>query len=132
MKPRAFVIALSALAGAAPAFGAADATWVAASRLENGLSPYCAGGQFPAPAFNGQTDWVVAIEGDRLTLASQAVHRSYTFDLRALQPDGSGRAVGKDDRNRELHLTFDPGSGARPFHMGNSIDACRYVFAPLR
>jgi hypothetical protein len=52
--------------------------------------------------------------------------------LKALQPDGSGKVVGKDDKNREFYLTFDPGSGARPFHVTNSIDICRYVFTPKR
>ena len=130
MKWSPLLAASIALAGASHPCGGADATWVAASRLENGQSTYCAGGQFLQPTFNGQTDWRVAIAGDTLTLASRAVHRSYTFDLKALQPNGSGRVVGTDGRNRELFLTFDPGSGPRAFRMTNSIDACRYVFAP--
>jgi hypothetical protein len=55
---------------------------------------------------------------------------SYTVDLKALQPDGSGKVVGKDDKNREFYVTFDPGSGARPFYVTNSITPCRSVFTP--
>ena len=121
-----------ALAGASHISGAADATWVAASALEAGTSPYCAGGQFPGPEWTGQADGQVDIRGNTLTYtsASRAPNRSFTVDLKALQPDGSGRVVGKDDRNREFYVTFDPGSGARPFQGTSSINACRRVFTP--
>jgi hypothetical protein len=55
---------------------------------------------------------------------------SYTLDLKALRPDGSGRVVGRDDKNREFYVTFDPGSGARPFKVTNSITPCVTVFTP--
>jgi hypothetical protein len=45
------------------------------------------------------------------------MNRSYTVDL-------------KDDKNRPFYVTFDPGSGARPFQVTNSITPCRTVFAP--
>jgi hypothetical protein len=103
---------------------AADATWAAFPTTEN---PACAAGiggsQLPS-------DWQVDIKGNTLTSTSRSTKRSFTVDLKALQPDGSGRVVGKDDKNREFYVTFDPGSGARPFHVANSITPCRYVFTP--
>jgi hypothetical protein len=131
MKSGLFLTTLIGLAGASHISGAADATWVAVSTLENGISPYCAGGQFTGQQVSlGQADWQVGIKGNTLTYTSRATNRSYTLDLKALQPDGSGKVVGKDDKNREFYLTFDPGSGARPFHVTNSINVCRYVFTP--
>ena len=121
---------LIGLAGASHISSAADATWVADSSLENGISPYCAGGQFPGPEWTGHADGQVDIKGNTLTFTSRATTRSYTLDLKALQPDGSGKVVGKDDKNREFYVTFDPGSGARPFHVTNSINACRRVYTP--
>ena len=131
MKSGLFLTTLIGLAGASHISGAADATWVAVSTLENGISPYCAGGQFTGQQVSlGQADWQVGIKGNTLTYTSRAAYRSVTLDLKALQPDGSGKVVGKDDKNREFYLTFDPGSGARPFHVTNSINVCRYVFTP--
>jgi hypothetical protein len=131
MKSGLFLTTLIGLAGASHISGAADATWVAVSTLENGISPYCAGGQFTGQQVSlGQADWQVGIKGNTLTYTSRTAYRSVTLDLKALQPDGSGKVVGKDDKNREFYLTFDPGSGARPFHVTNSINVCRYVFTP--
>ena len=130
MRLGLFLTTLIGLAGASHISGAADATWVAVSTLENGTSPYCAGGQFPGPEWTGQADGQVDIKGNTLTFTSRATNRSFTLDLKALQPDGSGKVVGKDDKNREFYLTFDPGSGARPFHVTNSITPCRTVFTP--
>jgi hypothetical protein len=124
------------LAGASHVSGAAEATWVAASSLENGISPYCAGGQFPGPEWTGPGDGQVDIKGNTLTYTSAGTstgrvpNRSFTVDLKALQLDGSGRVVGKDEKNKEFHLTFEPGSGARPFHMTSSINSCRRVYTP--
>ena len=58
----------------------------------------------------GPTDWQVDIKGNTLTFTStsRVPNRSFTLDLKALQPDGSGKGVGKDDKNREFYLTFDP------------------------
>ena len=97
------------------------------------MSTSCGGGtvstgpEWTAPA-PGQVD----IKGNTLTYtsASRAPNRSFTLDLKALQPDGSGKVVGKDDRNREFYLTFDPGNGPRPFQVTSSINACRRVFTP--
>ncbi|MDI1287977.1 MAG: hypothetical protein PSV46_26600 [Reyranella sp.] len=127
-----FLATLIGLAGASHISGAADAIWVAASSLEDGISPYCAGGQFPGPEWTGQADGQVDIKGTRLTYTStsRAPSRSFTVDLKALQPDGSGKVVGKDDRNKEFYLTFEPGSGARPFHMTSAINSCRRVYTP--
>ena len=130
MKLGMFLTTLIGLAGASHISSAADATWVAVSTLENGISPYCAGGQFPGPEWTGQADGQVDIKGNTLTYTNRATNRSYTLDLKALQPDGSGKVVGKDDKNREFYLTFDPGSGARPFHVTNFITPCRSVFTP--
>ena len=55
---------------------------------------------------------------------------SFTVDLKGLQPDGSGKVAGRDNKNREFYLTFDPGSGARPFHMTYSYSTCRRVYTP--
>jgi class 3 adenylate cyclase/peptidoglycan hydrolase-like protein with peptidoglycan-binding domain len=107
---------------------AADASWVAVSSAENGTSPNC---QFNERPF-GQGDWQVDIKGNTLTFAGRATKRSFTLDLKALQPDGSGKVVGKDDKNREFYLTFDPGSGARPFLVTDSITPCRSVFTPKK
>ena len=131
MKLGLFLATLIGLAGASHISSAADATWVAVSTLENGTSPYCAGGQFTGQAESlGQTDWQVDVKGNTLTFTSRATNRSYTLDLKALQPDGSGKVVGKDDKNREFYLTFDPGGGARPFLLTNSITGCRTFFTP--
>ena len=132
MRLGLFLTTLIGLAGASHISSAADATWAAVGALENGTSPYCAGGQFPGPEWAGQADGQVDMKGNTLTYRSRATNRSFTVDLKALQPDGSGKVVGKDDKNREFYLTFDPGSGARPFHVTNSIDICRYVFTPKR
>ena len=137
MRLGLFLTTLIGLAGASHISSAADATWVAVSTLENGISPYCAGGQFTGQAEGlGQGDWQVDIKGNTLTYTStststsRAPNRSFTLDLKALQPDGSGKVVGKDDKNREFYLAFDPGSGARPFHVTSSINACRRVYTP--
>ena len=132
MRLGMFLTTLVGLAGASYISSAADATWVAVGKLENGASPYCAGGQFPGPEWTAQAAGQVDIKGNTLTYtsASQAPNRSFTLDLKALQPDGSGKVVGKDDKNREFYLTFDPGSGARPFHMTYRLKACRRVYTP--
>ena len=122
---------LIGLAGASHISSAADATWAAVSTLENGTSPYCAGGQFTGQQVSlGQADWQVDIKGNTLTFTSRTGYRSFTVDLKTLQPDGSGKVVGKDDKNREFYLTFDPGSGARTFHMTYRLKACRRVYTP--
>ena len=133
MKLGLFLTTLIGLAGASHISSAADATWAAVSSLENGISPYCAGGQFARQAEAlGQNEWQVDIKGNTLTFKSTSAipNHSFTVDLKALQPDGSGKVVGKDDKNREFYLTFDPGSGARPFLVTSSINACRTVFTP--
>ena len=132
MRMGLFLTTLIGLAGASHIASAADATWLAVSSLENGISPYCAGGQFPGPEWTVRADGQIDIKGNTLTYTStsRAPNRSFTLDLKALQPDGSGKVVGKDDKNREFYLTFDPGSGARPFLVTNSITPCRTVFTP--
>lgn len=131
MKCKLFLTTLIGLAGASHISSAADATWVAVSTLENGISPYCAGGQFTGQQVSlGQNDWQVDIKGNTLTFTSRSTKRSFTLDLKALQPDGSGRVVGIDKNNREFYLTFDPGSGARTFHMTYRLKACRRVYTP--
>jgi hypothetical protein len=125
MRLGLFLTTLIGLAGASHISGAADATWVAVSSLEN----LACDTQFGGPS--GPTDWEVDINGNTLTFTSQSrTKRSYTVDLKALQPDGSGRVVGKDEKNRAFYVTFDAGSGARPFQVTNSITPCTTVFKP--
>ena len=125
MRLGLFLTALIGLAGASHIASAADTTWIAVATLENPACDTSIGGP-PGP-----TDWQVDIKGTTLTFTRQTTTRSsFTVDLKALQPDGSGRVVGKDDKNREFYLTFDPGSGARPFHMTYRLKACRRVYTP--
>ncbi len=129
---RLFLTTLIGLAGASHISSAADATWAAVGALENGMSRLCGGGSIPLPEWTTPADGQVDIKGNTLTFRSTSPipNHSFTVDLKALQPDGSGRVVGKDDKNREFYLTFDPGSGARPFLVTNSITPCRTVFTP--
>ena len=86
---------------------------------------YRAGMDRPA---RGQVD----IKGNTLTFKSTSAipNHSFTVDLKALQPDGSGKVVGTDNNNREFYLTFEPGSGARPFHMTYRLKACGVSIRP--
>src|ERR1700716_2763503 len=103
MKLGLFLTTLIGLAGASHISSAADATWVAVSTLENGISPYCAGGQFTGQQISlGQNDWQVDIKGNALTFTSRSTKPSFPLEFKALQPDGSGKIVGKDDKNREF------------------------------
>lgn len=125
MRSGLFLTTLIGLAGASHIASAADTTWIAVATLEN---PAC-DTSFGGPP--GPTDWQVDIKGNTLSFARQTTTRSsFTVDLKALQPDGSGRVVGKDDKNREFYVTFDAGSGARPFQVTNSINPCATVFKP--
>ena len=125
MRLGLFLATLIGLAGASHLSSAADATWIAVATLEN---PACAT-SFGGPP--GPTAWQVDIKGDTLTFMRQTTTKnSYTVDLTALRPDGSGRVVGRGDKNREFYVTFDAGSGARPFQVTNSITPCRTVFTP--
>jgi len=123
---------LIGLASASPNSSAADATWAAVGTLEDGTSPYCGGGTIPMPEWVGRADGQVDIKGNTLTFKSTSPvpNHSFTVDLKGLQPDGSGRVVGKDGKNREFYITLDPGSGARPFHLTYSYSACRRIYSP--
>jgi hypothetical protein len=125
MRLGLFLTTLIGLAGASHISIAADATWVAVATLENPACDTSIGGP-PGP-----TDWQVDIKGNTLTFATQSrTKSSFTVDLKALRPDGSGRVVGKDDKKREFYVTFDAGNGARPFQVTNSLTPCRTVFTP--
>ena len=126
MRLALFLTTLVGLAGASPIASAADMTWIAVATLEN---PAC-DTSFGGPP--GPTDWQVDIKGNTLTFKSTSPipNHSFTVDLKALQPDGSGKVVGIDNNNREFYLTFDPGSGARTFHMTYRLKACRRVYTP--
>ena len=125
MRLGLFLTTLIGLAGASHIASAADATWIAVATLENLACDTSFGGP-PGP-----TDWQVDIKGNTLTFMRQTTTKSsYTVDLKALQPDGSGRVAGKDDKNRDFYVTFDPGSGARPFKVTNSLTPCTSVFTP--
>ena len=132
MRLGLFLTTFIGLAGASHISSAADATWAAVGALENGVSTSCGGGSIPLPEWTGPAYGQVDIKGNTLTFmsTSRIPNHSFTVDLKALQPDGSGKVVGKDDKNKEFYLTFDPGSGARPFLLTNSITPCRYVFTP--
>ena len=133
MRLGLFLTTLVGLASASHISSAADATWAAVGALENGISTSCGGGSLgAAPEWVARADGQVDIKGDTLTFKSTSAipNHSFTVDLKALQPDGSGKIVGIDKNNREFYLTFDPGSGARPFLVTSSINACRTVFTP--
>jgi len=120
----------SHIAGAATS-GTTDATWAAYGALENGQIS-CAGATIPMPEWAWPTTGQVDIKGNTLTFttASRAPNSSFTVDLKGLQPDGSGRIVAKDNKNRTFYLTLDPGSGPRPFYLTYSYNACRRVYTP--
>jgi len=40
------------------------------------------------------------------------------------------KVTGKDDKNREFYLVFEPGNGPRIFHHTNSLNACGWVYTP--
>ena len=132
MRLGLFLTTLLGLAGASHISNAADATWAAVGALENGLSTTCGGGSIPLPEWTSPASGQVDIKGNTLTFKSPSTipNHSFTVDLTALQPDGSGRVVGIDKNNREFYLTFDPGSGARTFHMNYRLKACRRVYTP--
>ena len=133
MRLGLFLATLIGLAGASHISSAADATWPAVGALEDGLSTSCGGGSIgTTPEFTSAAYGQVDIKGNTLTFRSTSPipNHSFTVDLKALQPDGSGRVVGIDKNNREFYLTFDPGSGARTFHMTYRLKACRRVYTP--
>ena len=121
MRLGLFLSTLIGLAGASHISSAADASWVAVSE-NTPLTAWCGTSRGP---------WHVVIKGNTLTFTSQTTTKvSETVDLKALQPDGSGKVVGKDEKDREFYVTFDPGSGARPFYVTSPISHCRYAFTP--
>lgn len=132
MRLGLFLTTLIGLAGASHISSAANATWGAVGALENGMSTSCGGGSIPLPEWTAQAVGQVDIKGNTLTFKSTSPipNHSFTVDLKALQPDGSGKVVGKDNNDREFYLTFDPGSGARPFHMTYHLKTCRRVYTP--
>jgi hypothetical protein len=132
MRLGPFLAILIGLSGVSHISIAADATWAAVGALENGVSRSCGGGSIPLPEWTTPAYGRVDIKGSTLTFTSTSriPNHSFTVDLKALQPDGSGKVVGIDNNKREFYLTFDPGSGARPFHMTYRYKACRRVYAP--
>jgi hypothetical protein len=121
MRRGLFLATLIGLVGASHISSAADASWVAFPENKV-LSAYC--GLSRAP-------WSVDIKGNTLTFSTQAgLKHSLTVDLKALQPDGSGKVVGKNHKGREFYLTFEPGSGARTFYLDESDGVCRIAFVP--
>jgi hypothetical protein len=136
MRLGPFLAALIGLAGAshissATISSSTDATWAAYGQLENGMTS-CAGGTIPMPEWAWPTAGQVDMKGNTLTFttASRAPNSSFTVDFKALQPDDSGRAVAKDNKKREFYVTLAPGSGARPFYLTYSYNACRRVYTP--
>ena len=136
MRSGLFLAALIGLAGAshissAAINGPSDATWTATGKLDGSTSNYCAGGTMPMPEWAWETSGQAELRGNTLTYttSSKAPNSSFTVDL-ALQPDGSGRFAGKDYKNRTFYVTLDPGTGARPFHVTYSYNACRRIYTP--
>ena len=84
------------------------------------------------PEWTSQTEGQVDIKGSTLTFAteSRVPNSSFSVEFKALQPDGSGWAEGKDDKRRTFFITIDPGIGARPFFVTYSYNACRRVYSP--
>lgn len=132
MRLGLFLATVIGLAGVSHISNAADATWPAVGALESGMSTSCGGGSIALPEWTGPAYGQVDIKGNTLTFKSTSAipNHSFTVDLTALQPDGSGRVVGMDKDKREFYLTFDPGSGARTFHMTYRLKACRRVYTP--
>jgi len=137
MRLGLFLATLIGVAGAshisfAASSTAPDATWAAVGTLEDGTSPYCGGGTIPMPEWVGRADGQVDMKGNTLTFRSTSPvpNHSFTVDLKALQPDGSGRFVGKDTKNRVFYVTLAPGSGPRPFYLTYSYSSCRRVYTP--
>ena len=129
--------ALIGLAGAshissAATSGPTDATWAAIGKLEDGSSPYCAGGTMPMPEWAWQTDGKVDLKESTLTFSttSRAPNSSFTVDFKALLPDDSGRAFSNDGKKREFYVTLYPGNGPRPFLVTYAYNACRRVYTP--
>jgi hypothetical protein len=96
------------------------------------VSRLCGGGSIPLPEWTTPAYGRVDIKGNTLTFKSTSPipNDSFTVGLKALQPDGSGRVVGRDNKKREFYVTFDPGSGARPFHLTYRYNGCRRVYTP--
>ena len=133
MRLGLFLAVSVGLAGASHVSTAADASWPAVGALENGMSTSCGGGTVSTPPeWVGRAAGQVEIKGNTLTFKSLSPipNHSFTVDLTALQPDGSGKVVGIDKNNREFYLTFEPGSGARIFHVTYRLKACRRVYTP--
>jgi hypothetical protein len=132
MRLGLFLTTLIGLAGASHTSSAADATWAAVGALENGVSRLCGGGSIPLPEWTTPAYGQVDITGNTLAFKSTSPipNDSFTVDLKALQPDGSGRVVGRDNKKREFYVTFDAGSGARPFHLTYRYNGCRRVYTP--
>ena len=125
MRLGLFLTTLLGLAGASHIASAADASWVAYSQTANRAN--CWGPHRPF------VTWQVDIKGDTFTFTPRvAAPSTYTVDLKGLQPDGSGRVVGKGERGMDFYVTFDPGSGARAFYVTNFDSPCRTDFTPQR
>lgn len=113
--------AMATLLAGHAAYGA-DASWIAVSSLVNGTSQNCGG---------GQSDWQVDIKGDSLRWRSRN-NFEFSADLKGLQPDGSGKVTTKDDKQRVFYVTFEPGTGPRPFTVSNSLNACAWKLMPKK
>jgi hypothetical protein len=125
MRLGLFLTTVIGLAGASHIASAADASWVAYSQTGNRAT--CYGPHRPF------VTWQVDIKGDALIFTPRvAVPYTYTVDLKGLRPDGSGKAVGKDERGLDFYVTFDPGSGARAFYVTSFESPCRADFTPQR
>jgi len=132
MRLGLFLATLLGMAGVSQVSTAADASWAAVGALEDGESRLCGGGSIPLPEWTNPAYGRVDVKGNTLTFKSTSPfpNNSFTVDLKALRPNGSGKVVGKYGKNREFYITFDSGSGARPFNVTYRYNACRRVHTP--
>jgi hypothetical protein len=100
---------------------AADLTWSAQSRLENGSPGNCG---------IGQADWAVVMTSTELKYSSQSTNFSFNVSLKGLQANGSGTLAGRDHRNRDFTVTMEPGNGPRVFRVASLRTACAWIFIP--
>ncbi len=114
------VVALLAFAGP---IEAQSAKWRAVSILEGGDSKNCGATKY--------TKFDVEMN-DSLLMAKAASGTAITFRLQsALNPDGSGKVVGLNDKNRPSTFEFAAGTGPRQVKMTPPYSTCVWTWQPL-
>jgi hypothetical protein len=116
------VVVASLLAFAGP-IAAQSAKWWAVAVLEGGDSKVCGGTDY--------TKFEVEMNGGLLKtrLASGSPN---TFRLQApLKPDGSGKVIGLNDKNRPSTFNFDAGAGPRVVRVMPPYSPCVWIWRPI-